>query len=227
MQVQELRWEEAGSSALSSGISTLGGIGGGGGMKAWVLYMFSDYRAQKNGVLALDDATGTTSWRSEKFNKRITDMIFNEDKTVFVGDGDEFYEYDVSTGNQLFDVKHNDAKVGKATDVIDFEDKVVVVSKKGLAAYFKKYGTRVYTTEKLRGIDGWYKIKDNFFLRDQRNIKNIIHGINMETGETKGSVQSKGKGGNPQFGDGIDITKDGEYIFAFKGKKVVKIKVNN
>ena len=27
--------------------------------------------------------------------------------------------------------------------------------------------------------------------------------------------------------NGIDITSDGEYIFAFKGKKVEKIKVNN
>ena len=49
----------------------------------------------------------------------------------------------------------------------------------------------------------------------------------MTNGETKGSVQSKGKGGSPQYGNGIDITADGEYIFAFKGKKVEKIKVNN
>ena len=227
VQVQELRWEEAGSSALSSGISTLGGFGGGGGMKTWVPYIFSDYRAQKNGVLALDDATGVTSWRSEKFDKRITDLIIDSEKTVFVGDGDEFYGYDIATGNQLFDVKHNDAKVGKAADVIDFEDKVVVVSEKGLAAYFKKDGQRAYATEKLKGIDQWYNVSGNFFLRDQRNSKNIIYGINMQTGETKGMVQSKGKGGNPQYGDGIDITKDGEFIYAFKGKKVEKIKVNN
>ena len=49
----------------------------------------------------------------------------------------------------------------------------------------------------------------------------------MTNGETKGSVQSKGKGGSPKYGAGIDITSDGEYIFAFKGKKVEKIKVNN
>ncbi|MBC7494811.1 MAG: PQQ-binding-like beta-propeller repeat protein [Flavobacterium sp.] len=227
VQVQELRWEEA-TNSTASAIGGLGGFGrGGGAIKTWVPYIYSDYRAQKNGVLAIDDATGATSWRSEKFDKRITDLIIDNDKTLFVGDGDEFYGYDIANGNQLFDVKHNDAKVGKATDVIDFNDKVVVISEKGLAAYFKKDGTRVYATEKLRGIDSWYNIKGNFFLRDQRNSKNIIHGINMETGETKGSVQSRGKGGNPQFGDGIDITKDGEFIYAFKGKKVEKIKVNN
>ena len=49
----------------------------------------------------------------------------------------------------------------------------------------------------------------------------------MTNGETKGSVQSKGKGGSPVYGDGIDITSDGEFVFAFKGKKVEKIKINN
>jgi hypothetical protein len=49
----------------------------------------------------------------------------------------------------------------------------------------------------------------------------------MTNGETKESVQSEGKGGSLQYGNGTDITEDGEYIFAFKGKKVEKIKVNN
>jgi hypothetical protein len=193
----------------------------------WVPYIYWDYKAQKNSVLSLDDTTGKTAWRSEKFDKRITDLILDGEKTVFVGDGDEFYGYDIASGNQLFDVKHNDAKVGKATDVIDFDDKVVVLSEKGLASYNKKDGSRAYATEKIKGVDYFYKIGDNYFLRDQRNSKNIIYGIDMTNGETKGSVESKGKGGSPKYGDGIDITDDGEYIFAFKGKKVEKIKVNN
>lgn len=185
------------------------------------------YREQKNGVLALDDKNGTTAWRSEKFDKRITDLIIDKDKTVFVGDGDEFYGYDIASGKQLFDVKHNDAKVGRATDVIDFNDKVVVLSEKGLAAYNKKDGSRAYASEKIKGVDYFYHIGDNYFLRDQRNSKNIIYGIDMTNGEIKGSVESKGKGGSPLYGNGIDITADGEYIFSFKGKKVEKVKVNN
>ncbi|MEL1239749.1 outer membrane protein assembly factor BamB family protein [Flavobacterium flavipallidum] len=214
VQVQEYRLE-----------TTTYGLGS--SVKEWVPYIFWDYKAQKNSVLALDDATGKTSWRSEKFDKRITDLIIDNDKTVFVGDGDEFYGYDIASGKQLFDVKHNDAKVGKATDVIDFGDKVVVLSEKGLASYNKKDGSRVYATEKIKGVDYFYHIGDNYFLRDQRDSKNIIYGIDMTNGETKGSVQSKGKGGSPQYGAGIDITDDGEYIFAFKGRKVEKIKVNN
>lgn len=199
----------------------------GGSYKETVAYIYWDYKAQKNGVLAIDDKTGQTSWRSEKFDKRITDLIIHEDKTVFVGDGDEFYGYDIATGNQLFDVKHNDAKVGKATDVIDFGDKVVVLSEKGLASYNKKDGSRAYATEKIKGVDYFYEIGGNYFLRDQRNSKNRIFGIDMTNGETKGSVESKGKGGSPTYGAGIDISSDGEYIFAFKGKKAEKIKVNN
>ena len=225
VQVQELRLEEV-SGGVAGGLSALGGFGG-GGMKQWVPYIYWDYKNQKNSVLCLDDKTGQTSWRSEKFDKRITDLILDQNKTVFVGDGDEFYGYDIASGNQLFDVKHNDAKVGRASDVIDFDDKVVVLSEKGLAAYNKKDGSRAYASDKIRGVDYFYHIGDNYFLRDQRNSKNIIYGIDMTNGETKGSVQSKGKGGSPKYGNGIDITSDGEYIFAFKGKKVEKIKVNN
>ena len=224
VQVQEYRLEEV-SSGLSAGMA-LGGFGG-GSAKQWVPYIYWDYKNQKNSVLALDDKNGTTAWRSEKFDKRITDLIIDDNKTVFVGDGDEFYGYDIASGNQLFDVKHNDAKVGKATDVIDFGDRVVVLSEKGLAAYNKKDGSRVYASDKIKGVDYFYHIGDNYFLRDQRNSKNIIYGIDMTNGDTKGSVQSKGKGGSPKYGAGIDITSDGEYIFAFKGKKVEKIKVNN
>ncbi len=200
---------------------------GGPGQKTLVPYIYWEYKAQKNSVLSLDDATGKTAWRSEKFDKRITDLILDSDKSVFVGDGDEFYGYDIASGNQLFDVKHNDAGVGKATDVIDFDDKVVILSEKGLAAYFKKNGARAYATEKIKGVDYFYHVGDNYFLRDQHNSKNVIYGIDMTNGNVKGSVQSKGKGGSPKYGNGIDITEDGEYIFAFKGKNVEKIKVNN
>ena len=225
IEIQEYRYEEV-SSSSGAALGALTGYGG-GSTKQWVPYIYWDYKDQKNSVLSLDDATGQTAWRSEKFDKRITDFVIHDAKTLFVGDGDEFYGYDIASGTQLFDVKHNDAKVGKATDVIDFGEKVVVLSEKGLAAYNKKDGSRVYATEKIRGVDYFYPIGDNYFLRDQRNSKNIIYGIDMTNGETKGSVQSKGKGGSPTYGDGIDITSDGEYIFAFKGKKVEKIKVNN
>ncbi|MBS1535814.1 MAG: PQQ-binding-like beta-propeller repeat protein [Bacteroidetes bacterium] len=224
VQVQELRLEEV-SGGFGGGMA-LGGFGG-GTIKRWVPYIYWDYKNQKNSVLCLDDKTGQTAWRSERFDKRITDFILDNNKTVFVGDGDEFYGYDIASGKQLFDVKHNDAHVGRAADVIDFDDKVVVLSEKGLAAYFKKDGSRAYATEKIKGVDYFYHIGDNYFLRDQRNSKNIIYGIDMTNGETKGSVQSKGKGGSPEYGDGIDISSDGEYIFAFKGRKVEKIKVNN
>ncbi|HTM97490.1 MAG TPA: PQQ-binding-like beta-propeller repeat protein [Pedobacter sp.] len=189
--------------------------------------IYTDYMAQKNSILSLDDKTGQTVWRSEKFDKRITDMIIHEDKTVFVGDGDQFYSYDISSGKQLFDVKHNDAKVGKATDVIDFNENVVVLSEKGLASYKKADGKRVYATDKLPDVDFFYEVGGNYFLRNQKNSKNVIYGVDMVNGDIKGKVESKGKGGSDRYGDGIDITENGEYIFAFKGKKVEKIKVNN
>lgn len=189
--------------------------------------IFGDYFKQKNGLLALSESDGQTLWRSDKFDKRITDMIIHQDKTVFVGDGDDFFGYDIASGKQLFAVKHSDANVGKANDVIDFGDDVVVLSEKGLASYKKADGSRNYATEKLSDIDNYYVVGSNYFLRSETSSKNIIYGIDMATGKLKGSVTSKGKGGSPKYGNGIDITEDGEYIFAFNGKKVEKIKVNN
>ncbi|MCY1524198.1 hypothetical protein D9M68_591230 [compost metagenome] len=111
--------------------------------------------------------------------------------------------------------------------MINFGDNVVVMSEKGLASYKKADGKRNYASDRIPGCDFFYELGGNYFIRDQRNSKNVIYGINMETGEMKGKVESKGKGGSDRFGDGIDITDDGEFIFAFKGKKVEKIKVNN
>jgi hypothetical protein len=199
----------------------------GGTAKVKVAFIEWQYKDQKNRVLALDDATGKVSWTSEKFDKRITDFVLDGTKTLFVGDGDEFYGYDIPTGNQLFDVKHDDAKVGKATDVLDFDDKVVVLSEKGLAAYNKKDGTRAYTTGKIGHYNNFHHIGDNYFLQQNEGSSNVFAGIDMTTGVIKGIVSSKGKGGSPRYGNGIDITDDGEFIFAFKGKKVEKVRVNN
>ncbi|RKD20109.1 hypothetical protein BCY91_00330 [Pelobium manganitolerans] len=217
VQVQEIERQTSGGGLGSTGLSST----------STTYKIYWDYVNQKNSLLCLNDKDGATAWRSERFDKRITDMVIDKGKTVFIGDGDEFYSYDIASGKQLFNVKHGNAKVGKAFDVIDYGDNCVVVSEKGLASYKKADGSRVYATDKLAGIDYWYDINGNFFLRNQKNSKNIIHGINMETGETKGTVESKGKGGSPVYGDGIDISEDGEYIYAFKNKKVEKIKVNN
>jgi hypothetical protein len=197
----------------------------GGTAKVEVSFIEWQYKDQKNAVAAIDDATGATAWRSEKFDKRITDLILEGDKTVFVGDGDEFYSYDIPTGKQLYDVKHTDAKVGKAKDVIDYEDRVVVLSEKGLAAYNKKDGTLAYALK--GGGDSWYKIGDNYFFQTVDGGRNNYNVYDLDAGVFKGTISSKGKGGSPEYGNGIDITDDGEYIFAFKGKKVEKVKVNN
>ncbi len=197
----------------------------GGTAKVEVSFIEWQYKDQKNAVAAIDDATGVTAWRSEKFDKRITDLILEGDKTVFVGDGDEFYSYDIPSGKQLYDVKHTDAKVGKAKDVIDYDDRVVVLSEKGLAAYNKKDGTLAYALK--GGGDSWYKIGDNYFFQTVDGGTNHYNVYDLDAGVFKGTIYSKGKGGSPEYGNGIDITDDGEYIFAFKGKKVEKVKVNN
>jgi hypothetical protein len=73
-------------------------------------------------------------------------MIIDKDKTVFIGDGDEFYSSDIESGKQMFEKKHSSAKVGKALDVVDYGEKES-------ASYKKSNSARNYAADKFSGID--------------------------------------------------------------------------
>lgn len=179
----------------------------------------------KFGILALDDADGKSSWRSEKFDKRITDLVF-DGNNVFAAGGDEFYSYDIKSGKQNYSINHADAKVGKSLWAFDMGEDVAIVCDKGIAAYNKATGKRKYASDRVKDVDAYHIVGKNFFLRNEKNNKNILIAVDLATGNTKGEVTSKGKGGGAAYGDGFDITSDGEYIFAFKGRSVEKLKVN-
>lgn len=176
-------------------------------------------------IIALDDATGKKAWRSEKFDKRITNLVF-DDGMVFAASGDEFYGFDVKTGEMKINVDHSKGKVGKSMWAFDNGDNIALVCDNGIAAYKKKDGSTVYTTDKFRNITNYHLLGDNFFIRREKENSNTIAGVDLKTGTIKGVVKSKGKGGGSVFGDGLDLTSDGEYIFAFKGKGIDKLKVN-
>lgn len=177
------------------------------------------------GILALDAANGKQVWRSEKFDKRISNLIFGEGM-VFAGSGDEFYGFDVQSGEMKINVDHSKGKVGKTMWAFDNGDNVALVCDNGMAAYSKKDGGKVYNTDKFRNVTNYHIVGNNFFLRREKENSNTIAAIDLKTGTIKGIVKSKGKGGGDVYGDGLDVTDDGEYIFAFKGKGVEKIKVN-
>ncbi|MES2731932.1 MAG: PQQ-binding-like beta-propeller repeat protein [Bacteroidota bacterium] len=191
-----------------------------------VIHYTSEWVFQgKFGILALDDNDGKASWRSEKFDKRITDLVF-DGASVFAAGGDEFYSYDIKSGKQNYSINHSDAKVGKSMWAFDLGEDVAIVCDRGIAAYNKATGKRKYASDKVKDVDAYHMVGKNFFLRDQRNNKNKLIAVDLATGDTKGEVVSKGVGGGGSYGDGFDISSDGEYIFAFKGKSVEKLKVN-
>jgi hypothetical protein len=177
------------------------------------------------GVLALNTADGKQVWRSEKFDKRISNLVFGEGM-VFAGSGDEFYGFDVKTGEMKINVDHSKGKVGKTMWAFDNGDNVALVCDNGMAAYSKKDGAKVYNTDKFRGVTNYHHLGNNFFLRREKESSNTIAAVDLKTGVIKGIVKSKGKGGGDVYGDGLDVTDDGEYIFSFRGKGVQKIKVN-
>lgn len=168
-------------------------------------------------VKAIDAATGALSWSSERFDKKRITEITTDGKRLFVAGGDEFYAFEGKTGDLVFNQDHTKQKVGKSLYNFDGGDKTVIVSDKGLAAYSKKDGSVMYSTDKVKQVDSYFRRGNNFFLE---NTKEQAIGIDLSNGKIKGITEKAKKG----F---VDYTEDGEYIFTFEKKEVQKYKTNS
>lgn len=168
------------------------------------------------GVKAIDAESGKLAWSSERFDKKRVTEITTDGTRIFVAGGDEFYGFDAKSGELLMNQNHSAQKVGKALFNFDAGDKSVIVSEKGLAAYSKKDGSVLYSTDKVKRVDSYFKRGDNFFLE---NIKEQAIGIDLSNGNIKGITEKAKKG----F---VDYTADGEYIVTFEKKEVQMYKTN-
>jgi outer membrane protein assembly factor BamB len=175
------------------------------------------------GILALDPASGNKAWRSEKFDKRISDLIF-DGTMLYAGGGDEFYGFDVATGEMKINVDHSKNKVGKTMWAFDNGESVALVCDKGMAAYSKKDGTKLYNSDKFRNVTAYHVRNGKMFLRNETENSNKIAQVDLKTGNILGEEKSKGSGGGDVYGDGLDMTSDAAFIFSFRNKKVAKLK---
>ncbi|MBL0103039.1 MAG: PQQ-binding-like beta-propeller repeat protein [Bacteroidetes bacterium] len=159
------------------------------------------------GIMALDPATGKIAWRSEKFDKRISNLVFG-DGIVFAGSGDEFYGFDVQSGEMKINVDHAKGKVGKTMWAFDNGDNVVSRMIMVWLHTARKDGSKVYNTDKFRGVTSFHQVGNRFFLRKETNSSNTIAAVDLKTGEIIGTLKSKGKGGGGEFGEGLDFITD-------------------
>ncbi|MBK7856684.1 MAG: PQQ-binding-like beta-propeller repeat protein [Bacteroidetes bacterium] len=125
------------------------------------------------GILALDPASGNKAWRSEKFDKRISDLIF-DGTMLYAGGGDEFYGFDVATGEMKINVDHSKNKVGKTMWAFDNGESVALVCDKGMAAYSKKDGNKLYNSDKFRNVTAYHVRNGKMFLRNETESSNKI-----------------------------------------------------
>ena len=181
-------------------------------------------------LAGLDVNTGQYIWRSEKFKKRITDMVV-EDGKVYAASGVAFYAYDTDSGKELFSSDLKSAKVGPGLFAFDAGEKVAIVGDKGMAAFSKKDGKMIYSTDKFSGVMSFVRKGDNVFLQ---NKKFDIAGVDLNNGNIKGIVKIKPSkhtqnekfANDSEFSGGVDMTVDGNYIYAFKKDDVAKLSVN-
>jgi hypothetical protein len=189
-------------------------------------YYSSTYEFVGNyGLRALDSKTGQEAWKSEKFDKRATNYIIDNGK-VFAASANTLYGFDLQSGKELFEAKH-DKKVGKPRSIFEYKDNIVVICDNGLASYKKEAGTANYSTDKFKKLTYAFWQGENFFIQSEIKTTNKIAGVNLETGAIKGiAISKKSSAGTHKFGNGIDITQNGEYIFTYNKGKVAKYKVN-
>lgn len=64
---------------------------------------------------------------------------------VYAGSGDEFYGFDIASGEMKINVDHSKGKVGKTMWAFDIGENIALVCDNGMAAYSKKMGLN-YTT---------------------------------------------------------------------------------
>lgn len=197
----------------------------------YTIYYVNEYIwLPKFGIAGIDINTGQYIWRSEKFKKRITDIVVDNGK-VYAASGEYFYCYDAPTGRELYATDLTKAKVGPGLFAFDMDDKVAIVGDKGMAAFSKADGKMEYSTEKFKGVMSYVRKGDNVFLQ---NEKYDIAGIDLKNGEIKGIVNIKPSkhteneafANDSEFSGGVDMTIDGEYIYAFRKEEVTKLKVN-
>jgi hypothetical protein len=165
------------------------------------------------GITALDINTGAKVWATEKFKGGLTRLIL-DNGLIYCCSGDSFYCINAADGAAKYAVPHKDAKLGETRWAFDGGDKVAVICEKGLCAYSKADGKRVWTTP-VKNVADYLVQGTNFFLI---NDDKVYTGVDIASGAIKGTIESEDYT--------FQINNDGEQIIAIKDKVIDKYLVN-
>jgi outer membrane protein assembly factor BamB len=174
----------------------------------WKVYFDN---VKPNGLQAFNTKDGSLAWESEKFKKGITNAYVYENK-ILCSSGKELYKIDYKTGTEEYSVPVTDGGVGLAVEVMPYKDKMIVISEKGVSAYFPSDGKFLYS--------GKYKpatledVFDNILI--MKTEKADIASFDLDSGNFK---EFKAKTGAT-----TTLTTDGKFVYIYEDKLISKVK---
>lgn len=166
-------------------------------------------------VAAIDDKTGKQIWTTEELKDGLTRLIV-DNGVVYFCTGDKMYALKIADKAQKFVVSHKDAKLGETRWAVDNGDRITVIGEKGLCAYAKADGKRLFKAE-CDGVDDYRIIGDNFFGISEDKV---YTGIDIATGAIKGALATD------DFDENWAVSPDGKFFVTIDGKEVTRLAVD-
>lgn len=122
------------------------------------------------GVSAIDTRNGKTLWRYKGADKGLTNFIFSDANTIFIGDDDDLIAIDAKNGKRLKKIKHD---VEKAQFVLSNERGEIVVGGRDEIKAFNPFAFKSSSDGKMQPI---WSVKHK---PPSRGVFKIVAGISL------------------------------------------------
>lgn len=133
------------------------------GSTSRITYASVDFNDVKPyGLRGIDTKTGKLAWESEKFKKGITNSFLGDDNNIIICSGVAVYSINPANGNENFEIKLNKSAIGEASRVLNYNNKVIVIGEKGIAAHNEKNGAEIISTKYKKS--SLYRMSKDFLI---------------------------------------------------------------
>ena len=161
-------------------------------------------------LMCFDANNGKQLWESEKFKKGITNAYLLDGKIIACS-GKAIYNMDIADGKENYEILLKADKIGKATKIIPYKDRVIIVGQKGISEHKPADGSLLmsgkYKTSMLESVEG------NILL--MKTPKSDIAAFDLET--------CKFKKFNARKGATTYLSDEGDFVVVCEKKTITRL----
>ncbi|MEO0312579.1 MAG: hypothetical protein RIQ89_2236 [Bacteroidota bacterium] len=162
------------------------------------------------GLQAYNATDGSKMWESERFRKDITNAFVSKTNLI-VASGKALYSLDIKSGKDNYEVALGDDKIGLATKIVEYKDRVIVVGEKGISNHTLTDG-KLMSSGKYKSSSMGGK-KDNMLMMMTDNDDIAV----FDMDSCKYKEYNNRKGATARMSD------DAKYVYVWDKKEVLKL----